>query len=76
MKRSEMRDIIDRAIKRWNGAYYDEDLASYVLSEIEEAGMLPPLDSLGEREFNRSDIAATHITKVFNHLRWENEDNK
>ncbi len=42
MKRSEMVKVIELALKRWNGAYYDESLESYILSELEERGMLPP----------------------------------
>ena len=42
MKRSEMVKIIGRALNAWNGAYYDESWESYILSKIEEGGMLPP----------------------------------
>lgn len=42
MKRSEAVDIIAKALRRWNGAFYDESLESFILFELEVAGMLPP----------------------------------
>jgi len=42
MNRSKAIELIALALKKWNGAYYDESLESYILSELEEAGMKPP----------------------------------
>lgn len=42
MKRSKAVEIIKLALSKWNGAYYDENLESYILSELESIGMKPP----------------------------------
>ena len=43
MRRSQAIETIKEALRKWNGAYYDESLESFILSELEELGMLPPL---------------------------------
>lgn len=47
-----MVEIIKSSLRRWNGAYYDERLESYILTEIEIAGMLPPksLDTITSKK--------------------------
>lgn len=46
MKRSEMEQIIKRALNVWNGVTYDSSLECYILEQIEEAGMLPPITTV------------------------------
>ena len=42
MKRSDMVKVIEKAMRCWNGAYFNQSLESHILEYIEEAGMLPP----------------------------------
>ena len=77
MKRSEMVKVIEKAMRCWNGAYFDDSLESHILECIEEAGMLPPnvldkptsekLTKFQEKIF-REDFAEIHC-----HV-WEPED--
>lgn len=38
-----MVKVIEKAMRCWNGAYFNQSLESHILEYIEEAGMLPPL---------------------------------
>lgn len=49
MKRSEMLEIIKKALNQWNGAYYDMSLEEHIIDTIENAGMLPPKRHIGDR---------------------------
>jgi hypothetical protein len=42
MKRSDMVKVIEKAMRCWNGAYYNQSLESHILEYIEKAGMAPP----------------------------------
>lgn len=42
MRRSEAVEIVRLALSRWNGAFYDGSLESFIVSELETAEMLPP----------------------------------
>lgn len=41
-----MEQIIKRALNVWNGVTYDSSLECYILEQIEEAGMLPPITTV------------------------------
>ena len=70
MKRSDAVKVISIAIDTWNGAYYDESLESYILSELEHLGMLPPksLDSVC--------VKKGKVTGYSMFFEWEDEDEK
>lgn len=70
MKRSEMVKIIERSLKVWNGAYYDESLESYILSQIEEAGMLPP-NNMETVYVPDDQKTVSAVMRCFNCHRWE-----
>lgn len=78
MKRSEMAEIIKLALKTWNAAYYDASLESHILSELEEAGMLPPAqDTQYEVDKAKSTITVHSHYENFDpakgHMLWEPE---
>lgn len=68
MRRSEAIKIISKALKSWNGAYYDESLESYILSELEGRGILPPFNK--HLCYLDGDNANQESVK---YCRWENE---
>lgn len=54
VKRSDMIKVIEKAMRCWNGAYFNQSLESHILEYIEEAGMAPPFydkiqDNNGEK---------------------------
>jgi hypothetical protein len=87
MKRSEAVKIIARALRVWNGAFYDDSLESYILGELENAGMVPPAQEIVvasgsilhyyvEDGVEVADILSTidSIDKTNSHILWEPED--
>ena len=50
MRRSDMVKVIEKAMRCWNGAYYNQSLESHILEYIEEAGMLPPAVGVDEED--------------------------
>ena len=65
MKRSDMVKVIEKAMRCWNGAYFNQSLESHILEYIEEAGMLPP-----KTNFKGTDGI------VYKASVWDNEDEK
>jgi len=58
-----MVKVIEKAMRCWNGAYFNQSLESHILEYIEEAGMLPPCS--GYKNKHREDVG---------YYEWEPED--
>ena len=63
MKRSDMVKVIEKAMRCWNGAYFNQSLESHILEYIEEAGMAPP-----KTDFKAADGIVYKVSM------WEPED--
>jgi hypothetical protein len=70
VKRSEMVKVIEKAMRCWNGAYFNQSLESHILEYIEEAGMLPPHDGKAGR------VIFEDVQYMIDHYTWEPEDER
>ena len=84
MKRSEMLEILEEVlihnIEQLHGELINDDVLEFILTKIEEAGMIAPLSDASESELNELIWTSEHVNgklhdahNILSYITWEEE---